>query len=805
MVIVLLLVVVAGVGNSWVLYPSVNSISIRHGIPTLWEASHQESDVTLVNTKNELRILQEEYYGGDDDDDDDDDDTTENGEAWAYSKYATIVPDPEYQSKKDVQAEMEQYQEEWGSWHFWDDAENDRPAGDYCAKFPYRDVPEDEFDEDAWQVDAVFVNHILDSGAELVSRAQDAIFAEYGYGKDLSVDEKLERNKMFRWEKINMSVKDQIPPPDAMLKGGWTSQRSMDGLARRILHAIMTNDEFVVVVVGGAAGVGDGNHFRQSYAMQMHRVVAPVLARFGVKLVTRNLSHRHIGSLPVALGKAWGDEQDVDLVIWDEGHFESTRREKDIFIRQVLLSGREKVPMLWMGGDETDWELLRMYHEFANIDVGRFGTALYGIPLTTGSDTVQNLPHVVQYLHCDSQSMGVCRQAPDEYCASCWIDRPDIPDPKTLFPNMTDQVPSQRNWHPGWRQHQLTGRLLAYTLLDALQDAVQTFSTGTMGGPPLEASEWHVGEYYTEMREKLATLDPAQTGCSDWGDKLPARVCTVPLRGATQHTPRSGPSITDLIKTKPGSVAVENQQKVMYDGYDVHNACYDAPEEILSIVGVVSGRRLVSKEVLLDDDSLVQRMPPSFSRVHMSRMTEKTVESENVPRRLDSTLSLQTESGWQVVDESPGTCNGEYTSICGRQASSTCPLLGYHDSQGKVMGDDSAGWLVLGLDQLKKGLIILGLKLETEVSEQRRNLRHGDLIADLPESFILDVSVDGDESSWSKAEFASRYRSQLQRNLDGLIFLDDESFTATSDTVEIGLRLRSCPGCKVGVSHIFWA
>ena len=31
------------------------------------------------------------------------------------------------------------------------------------GKYPYRDMPGDEIDDDAWQADAVFVNHVSGS------------------------------------------------------------------------------------------------------------------------------------------------------------------------------------------------------------------------------------------------------------------------------------------------------------------------------------------------------------------------------------------------------------------------------------------------------------------------------------------------------------------------------------------------------------------------------------------------------------------------------------------------------------------
>lgn len=102
---------------------------------------------------------------------------------YMYSKYATVVPLidhplPDDDTKKKLE-------EEWGSWHFWDGDEDIRPADDYLASYPNRDIPGDEFPEDAWQADAVFVNHYLNDADKLISRAMEAIFMEYGHGKPL--------------------------------------------------------------------------------------------------------------------------------------------------------------------------------------------------------------------------------------------------------------------------------------------------------------------------------------------------------------------------------------------------------------------------------------------------------------------------------------------------------------------------------------------------------------------------------------------------------------------------------------------
>lgn len=67
------------------------------------------------------------------------------------------------------------------------------------------------------------------------------------------------------------------------------------------------------------AAVANRNHFRQSYMMQFHKVMYPVFARLGVKLVTRNMAQGGLGTIQAGLGSGsiYGDE--VDLLLWDSG------------------------------------------------------------------------------------------------------------------------------------------------------------------------------------------------------------------------------------------------------------------------------------------------------------------------------------------------------------------------------------------------------------------------------------------------------------------------------------------------------
>lgn len=186
----------------------------------------------------------------------------EDGNPYGYSNFATILPLIDHPLLPEGDATKEALVEKYGKWHFWDGDEDSRPTEDYCGKFPNRDIPGDEFPDDAWQADAVFVNHILNDADQLIARTMEAIFVEYGHGKPLDPDGMAERMKMFHWSREDLSTMNG--PPEKYGKrgdqgnGGWTTKRSFDGLVRRLLHAMMTQDTFTVVMGGHSAAAGHG-------------------------------------------------------------------------------------------------------------------------------------------------------------------------------------------------------------------------------------------------------------------------------------------------------------------------------------------------------------------------------------------------------------------------------------------------------------------------------------------------------------------------------------------------------------------
>lgn len=740
-----------------------------------------------------------------------------------YSKIATIVPDPLH-VPIDVETAAA-VAKQWGKWHFWDGDESTRPTDDYCGKYPNRDIPGTDFPDTAWQVDAVFVNHVLNDAEELISRAMEAIFTEYGKGKPLPPEGLAERMKMFHWDKVDFSDPSSDKPPAKYAKkgdrgnGGWTTNRSYDGLVKRLLHACMTNDSFTVVMGGHSAAAGHGNHFHQSYMMQFHKIVAPVLARLGVKLITRNLAQGGLGTLHNAMGAGSLYGSEIDLLLWDSGMTEPGAEHVDLFLRQGMIGGN-RVPVLWGG----HYDLLKMLHQEADADVGEYGNAQNGIIEVTSEEQAMQVPFASRYMKCDHERQDLCKNEPT-FCVHCWIDRDDITNPKELFPNLESRPTGQVKWHPGWRGHQLVGRLLAFSLLDALQMAVQIWSEGTMGGPPLDDEWWHVTDYYENIRTKVKNLDPSHGNCHNIAGQVPARMCNTPMQARSMYTPRNNPqetSITSILKPAPDGYVPRNEEKLVYEGPDVHNPCNDIPAGSVDVLAIVSGRRRLEEEGYASVSAAGATVLLSTHPVNASNSASSFSSIPLVERNLVD--GIVPGKGWQVRDEPPGQCDGEYNSVCGRGRNDRCPLERHHDARGVIIGNEYAGWLVMELPNLKEGIIVLklltylppdlntrtegwttvnneGRRLKVEPPEPRQ-LRKVD---DLPETFMFDFAIDGKITTLNKGEFVDRLK-EPQRVLEVITLLDDPNFTSTVKNVEVAFRMRGCGrACSFALSHVYWA
>jgi hypothetical protein len=286
------------------------------------------------------------------------------------------------------EATQKAHAQTWGEWTFVDPKADQRPTDDnFYADYSNRDVPRDKFPPNAWQTDKEYLSKFLPQSKALVERAMEAILSEYGHGKldepNMTFDE---RSHMFSFRNYDLPGGEKLPKGFDI--GGWTTQRSFDGLARRVLHAVMTEDQFTLVMSGHSSAAGHGNHFQQSYTMQYQKAMEPIFARLGVKCISRNMGMGGMGTIQNALaaGDIYG--KDVDILLWDSGMTEKGDLHSDVFARQALISGN-RVPALWSGSKTV----LTQMHNLVDADVAGvadWGTSLYLLSVCE-SETFVNL------------------------------------------------------------------------------------------------------------------------------------------------------------------------------------------------------------------------------------------------------------------------------------------------------------------------------------------------------------------------------------------------------------------------------
>ena len=411
---------------------------------------------------------------------------------------------------------MKKVREEWGAWSFVDPAEDvygpkgkDRPVTDLTG-VPYKDLPSEQFVDGSWQTDKAYVFEFIAEARKLVNRVKEAIYAEYGHpaqtkdGKSLSEDELAKREELFRLitkefklchgKPIPLDSTDKCSKNAVPLPGiGYWPQEAFDELAKKLLHAMMTHDDFYVVLGGHSSAAGHGNNFMQSKMMQFHYIMEPVLAKLGVRLVSRNMAMGGVGTLGSAMGGAdiYGE---ADIMIWDS---QMTEREKglhDLFNRQAILSG-ERVPVLLQPNMYDIEEQSENTYNWGGGDTipirSDFDTGL--LQKTVDEEQAQSLPYAVRYMGCESGNDGLCKD--HIYNSECWVRRSDYNPPKKL--KMEKHVGGRASWHPGNRVHQLIGRKWSLIVLYALEKALKDWESGIEAdGMPLAEKYWHVGPEY---------------------------------------------------------------------------------------------------------------------------------------------------------------------------------------------------------------------------------------------------------------------------------------------------------------------
>uniref|UniRef100_A0A7S4J0A1 Uncharacterized protein n=1 Tax=Odontella aurita TaxID=265563 RepID=A0A7S4J0A1_9STRA len=634
--------------------------------------------------------------------------------------------------QKNFLAKMEEVRKKWGAWDFKDDYGEknggaERPAAD-LNRARYKDLPAADFPKDSWQSDPKYVSSFLKEADALVARVLEGIYAEYGQPTIKKDGTKLTEAEIAARD-ANFGVEHGGNETERQGKVAWLNPNAWDALVRKLLHGMMTNDEFYVVLGGHSAAAGHGNNFLQTKMMAFHYLMEPVFDKLGMRLISRNMAQGGVGTTHSAFasGSIYGEK---DILFWDSGMTEKAAGAHDIFNKQAILGG-ERVPVLIgspvhdlaVESNGTAWTGKQL------VDIYVWDTNTMTLEKTKSDEHATQLPFATRYMICTPDTGPLCKE--HKYDAVCWEPRSDF----TPAVPQNAGVGGQASWHPGNRAHQISARASSLIVLRGMKAAIEKWSTIVEGHTeenptvPLPEEHWHVGEIYRNVQEKLRThvnrpplttaksndakeIETAQaqatSACEKMLPRFP-RVCRVAMKGFGEWTPRRNPDesmLRSILKPAPngylphvpggveyaGISVMPYNQRVPYGEVDVHaiaiaTTSAPPPEKEMKKEEELGNRTVVKEEEerrrLVQATQEAVRIRTARAREQHRRRRLQREEAER-KRRLES-LSTVTPvpsqngrrragpsnivpgRGWQLDKEVLQTfCDGSYMSECGR-------------------------------------------------------------------------------------------------------------------------------------------
>jgi len=700
--------------------------------------------------------------------------------------------------------DRKEMEDKWGKWTLMADQKSG-PTEDYYADYPNRDIPRKKFPPNAWQTDKEWLSKFLPESIKLVDRAINAILEEYGEPTDGT-------SVLFHVEKHDAWF-EKMDKHQCQTQGGCTTVKSFENLKRRLLHAVMTEDMFVFAMGGHSAAAGHGNHFIQSYSLQVQWILEGVFSRLGVRHQARNIGLGGLGTVHTGMATKQILGHDVDILMWDSGMTEKEPQARDLFFRQGIL-GDGKVPMIVSMSPRND--VIGKLNEHVDADILMLGEQTVLTKAET-LDEVLKLPWAAQYVSCGSEISSICRQ--NEYAGECWIERGDF-EPVTKQNNV---IGGRASWHPGNRKHQLRGRAITFIILEALKEALTLW----IDAKDYELADdiWHMTSIYDDTRSKVEKLNSDVGTCHKYGQQLSAFMCNTAIKARTEFNPRAYPDFTNIRTLLPPSQAehINDPPVTIYEPPDVFNKDLHPPAGAVDVLNIIEAGVPYSSVLV-----------PDYTHFYPKPKFEK---SPTLP--VGKGYYLKTHAGF---------CDGSVDSWCKRQADNDCLLYGHNDGRNGIKMDSYCGWMVTNLPQLKHGFI--AVKIETwhqpkanpkteswnSINNERRILYEQrkepllrspsfnsnpkqnnpyrndverQLKAKVPDycpDFKFEFAIDGKLTSWNYEKFMENY-GKIQRVVEVVKLAEDSSITGGVEMeIELAFRITGCTNEKMmQITHLYWA
>lgn len=652
-----------------------------------------------------------------------------------------------------------------------------------------------------WQADPVYLGSFLDEAKQLVRRVKEGIYASYGFGlNDTMPTDTLRKLNMTRLSSFRVIVDENVrvekgaAVTDTTLRPAsgvaYLNVAAWEALVRKLLHGMMTMDQWYVVTVGNANTYA-GNNFEQSAVMQFNDVMEPVFDKLGMKLISRNMGMNATTSVTALGGADIVGEADILWYIPDRRESVTTESMPmvDLLHKQAFLSG-ERVPVI-LSPLSPPIDAMKQSAWFGNIQPGA-----EMCPKTSFSQ--ETAVKACRFIKC----------ANDVDCnvhnSVCWVQR------KAFTPSQVqdENVGNQNQGYPNQQQQKLEGSKLAMLVLHALDAALDTWSRNVERElVPLPDALWHVGPVYAELRDKVRTAKWA--GCDQLMRKVHPSVCHVQMHAYTEWTPRVNPFRRLKSIVKSGATDDKPNRAKSYLGIDLWPKQWrtddaDIDVHMIAIAAAVNpsttgdnaGRPLGN-----GDD-----YPPEWNNDNENG--DGSVSDTGVPdngRRLDQSAEKETgNSSWIFFNAPVGRCDGSAQSQCNRIDSNTCYLSHFNHFRAGILAHGQSGKLSLSLPNVKEGIVIARFEWELE---------NGPRVRALPSDFNFTTTVNGSSKTMGRGEFAKSI-IEVARDLRVLVLMmktnstDPTVSAIDGKATEIDLEVHSTQaGVKpiLILTHIYYA
>ena len=750
---------------------------------------------------------------------------------YASSLYAAAAAAANYNNNSDVLVQQQQQQQRQAAFNatrlavmrkfgFFDAPDfGDLERPDFTG-IPHRDKPVTDFTPNHWQSNEEYLKLWLVQAKDLVSRVKEGIYQEYGY-IDTSTAGLQKREKYFGVILRNeLTIRNGIAYDSntgAKLSGvAYMPKAAWQGLTRKLLHAMMTHDDFYAIVVG-RAHTYQPNNFMESQIMQFNHIMEPVFDKLGVRLISRNMGMDASTTVSALGGADIYGEADI---LWYIPDTRSTAESEslgqfDLLHKQAILSG-ERMPLILSPQHANLLTDTNFKAWVGNIQPGTEICPDTRIK-TMGGVFVPPV-EACRYLHCDAsaEKKGICRK----YRSKCWEQRSDW-NPGPDDTQQDDDTGSLENGYPNYQEHRWEGRKLAMVVLTALEQALEVWIEQTFeGNVPLPEDIWHVGDVYEELRESVRTLErkPGKAGevpyCEKFLNKLDPMICHMAMHAYTEWTPRVNPYFNRI---KNITDKVSDDRSIYYELYknvDIRPFSWKVPDNAVDVhmialattsavnEGVSLGDLYPKKNVpLCDEDGydMYEDDPDDYE----GYWDGSEFGGGNGHRQLKGSTARSisaSKNEWRIQGAPLGFCDGSAQSRCNRVVGNSCLMANYNHFKSGVFGPIKSGWLDLTLTNFREGVILLRFDWQTGRLDR------------LPDDFVFQFSIDGVKTSWNKKKFQSSGVKLTDDLVVHPLLIDKEMSqgkeTRAKDTVKIALQFggtRSEDGAGLLLTHIYYA